>query len=107
MRRLTGTVLTGLGMFLIVFALLLKFYIADVAVKFPLNTRTISTLVGRDVSYFSTSKLTELSGVTMDVTNTTKGVPAAGNSQRAVYDKPAAEQHWERLLSLYRRRLTK
>ena len=24
---------------------------------------------------------------------------------RAVYDKPAAEQHWERLLSLYRRRL--
>jgi len=27
--------------------------------------------------------------------------------QRAVYDKPAAEQHWERLLSLYRRRLTR
>jgi carboxymethylenebutenolidase len=25
---------------------------------------------------------------------------------RAVYDKPAAEQHWERLLSLYRRRLS-
>ena len=24
---------------------------------------------------------------------------------RAVYDKPAAEQHWERLLSLYKRRL--
>ena len=27
--------------------------------------------------------------------------------QRAAYDKPAAEQHWERLLSLYKRRLTK
>ena len=26
--------------------------------------------------------------------------------QRAVYDKPAAEQHWERLLSLYKRRLS-
>ena len=25
--------------------------------------------------------------------------------QRAVYDKPAAERHWERLLDLYRRRL--
>jgi carboxymethylenebutenolidase len=27
--------------------------------------------------------------------------------QRSVYDKPAAERHWERLLALYRRRLTK
>jgi carboxymethylenebutenolidase len=26
--------------------------------------------------------------------------------QRRVYDKPAAERHWERLLSLYRRRLS-
>jgi hypothetical protein len=86
MRRTIGTVLSGLGMFLIVFALLLRFYVVGVAVKFPLNTYTISTLVGHDVSYFSTSKLTELSGVTMKVTNTTKGEPADGNSSRAVYD---------------------
>ncbi len=86
MRRTTGTVLTGLGMFLIVFALLMRFYIVGVAVKFPLNDYTISTLIGHDVSYFSTTKLTELSGVTMKVTNTTKGEPAAGNSERAVYD---------------------
>jgi carboxymethylenebutenolidase len=26
--------------------------------------------------------------------------------QRCCYDKPAAERHWERLLALYRRRLT-
>ena len=26
-------------------------------------------------------------------------------SQRKVYDKPAAERHWERLIALYRRRL--
>ena len=26
--------------------------------------------------------------------------------QRWCYDKPAAERHWERLLALYRRRLT-
>jgi carboxymethylenebutenolidase len=25
--------------------------------------------------------------------------------QRAVYDKPAAERHWERLIALFRRRL--
>jgi len=25
--------------------------------------------------------------------------------QRKIYDKPAAERHWERLIALYRRRL--
>jgi carboxymethylenebutenolidase len=25
--------------------------------------------------------------------------------QRSIYDKPAAELHWERLIDLYRRRL--
>ena len=28
-----------------------------------------------------------------------------GFPQRRVYDKPAAERHWERLIALYRRRL--
>jgi len=85
MRRLVGTVASGLGMFLVVLALLLRFYVSDAAVKFPLNTFTISTLIGHDVSYFSTTKLTELSGVTMRVTNTTKGDASAGTSARAVY----------------------
>jgi Porin PorA len=86
MRRLVGTVASGLGMFLVVFALLLHFYVVGVAVKFPVNTFTISTLMGHDVSYFNTTKLTELSGVTMKVTNTTQGDAAAGNSARAVYN---------------------
>jgi carboxymethylenebutenolidase len=28
-----------------------------------------------------------------------------GFPQRKVYDRPAAERHWERLIALYRRRL--
>ncbi len=86
MRRLVGTVLSGLGMFLVVLALLLRFYVSSAAVKFPVNTHTVSTLIGHNVSYFSESKLTELSGVTMRVTNTTDGDAAAGTSARAVYD---------------------
>jgi len=86
MRRLVGTVLSGLGMFLVALALLLRFYVSDAAVKFPVNTYTVTTLIGHDVSYFNTSKLTELSGVTMRVTNTTEGDGAAGTSTRAVYN---------------------
>lgn len=86
MRRLVGTVASGLGMFLVVLALLLRFYVVGVVVKFPLSTYTITTLLGHNMSYFSTSKLTELSGVTMRVTNTTQGDASAGNSGRSVYN---------------------
>jgi Porin PorA len=86
MRRTIGLVLSGLGAFLFVLALLLHFYVAGVAVKFPVNTYTITSLVGHDMSYFSTSKLTELSGVTMNATNTTEGDASAGTSSRAVYN---------------------
>jgi hypothetical protein len=86
MRRLTGFVAAGLGTFLLVVALLMHFYVPGVITKFPLNTYTVSTLVGHNVSYFSPSQLTELSGVTMRATNTTEGDGSAGNSVRAVYN---------------------
>jgi len=86
MRRLIGTVLTGLGMFLVVMALAMYFVVPGVAVKFPLNTYTVATLVGHDVSYFSSSKVTELSGVTMRITDTTQGDGSAGTTNIAVYN---------------------
>src|SRR5215831_1419801 len=79
MRRLTGFVAAGLGTFLLVVALLMHFYVPGVITKFPLNTYTVSTLLGHNVSYFSPSQLTELSGVTMRATNTTEGDGSAGN----------------------------
>jgi len=86
MRRTIGHVLGGLGAFLVVLALLLHFYVTTQAVKFPVNTYTISSLTGQNMSYFSPSKLTELSGVTMRVTNTTEGDPGGSTSSRAVYN---------------------
>jgi hypothetical protein len=86
MRRTIGLVLSGLGAFLLLLALLLRFYVVGVAVKFPVNTYTITSLVGHNMSYFSSSKLTELSGVTMDTTSTTEGDASAGTSSRAVYN---------------------
>ncbi len=86
MRRVTGLVAAGLGAFLIVLALLTRFYIADQAIKFPLDEHTISTMSARNVSYFNSGELQELTGVTMTDTSTTEGDVASGSSSTAVWN---------------------
>lgn len=89
MRRVVWSLLIGLGIFFIVLAVMLRFYIPGQAVKAPLNEYTKGTLVGTGISYFSASKLTELTGVTMQATNTVEGdvaaAKAAGASRVAVW----------------------
>jgi Porin PorA len=89
MRRVVWPVLTGLGVFLIVLALMLKFYVPGQAVKAPLNEHSIGTLQGTGLSYFSAAQLQELTGVTMRATSTVEGdvvaAKAAGSSHIAVW----------------------
>jgi hypothetical protein len=85
MRRVAGLVLSALGTFLIVLALLTKFVVAAEAVKFPLNENTITTLIANNASYFSPSVLTEEKGATLQDTLTTQGDNAAGSSGTAVW----------------------
>ena len=87
MRRVVGLALVGLGAFLLVAALLTRTYVAGQLVKFPLNTYVKTTLVGKDVSYFSPKLVRPVSGATMQVTDTVKGDAAAGNSSTAVWDE--------------------
>jgi hypothetical protein len=87
MRRVVGLVLSALGTFLIVLALLTKFVVAGEAVKFPLNENTITTLKAQNASYFSPSTLTEEKGVTLEDTLTTQGDNAAGSSSTAVWNQ--------------------
>jgi hypothetical protein len=87
MRRTVGLALVGLGAFLLVAALLTRTYVAGQLVKFPLNTYVKTTLVGKDVSYFSPKLVRPVSGATMQVTDTVKGDGAAGNSATAVWDE--------------------
>jgi hypothetical protein len=87
MRRVAGLVLSALGAFLIVLALITRFVIVGETVKFPLNEKSISTLVANNASYFSPTKLHELSGVTLDDTVTVVGDNAAGDSSRAVWNE--------------------
>jgi hypothetical protein len=80
MRRVVWSVLTGLGAFFIVLAIMSWLYVPGQAVKFPLNEYSVSTLVANGASWFSPKSVSELSNVTMVITSTVKGDVTAANS---------------------------
>ena len=86
MRRV-GLVLAGLGTCLIVFAVLMPVWVSSKVLKFPLNEYATATLTASNVSYFSPTKLTEMTGVNMEATYTIKGNAAAGSSSTAVWNQ--------------------
>ena len=86
MRRVVGLTLTGLGAFFVAAALLLRFYVADQVIKFPLNEYVVLTFTGNGLSYFSVAQLKEVSGVSMRATSTFRGDVKAGSSSVAVWD---------------------
>jgi hypothetical protein len=87
MRRVAGLVLSALGTFLIVLALLIRFVVASEAVKFPLNENTVTTLLAHNASYFSPAKVAEVHGALLQTTLTVQGDNAAGNSGTAVWNE--------------------
>ncbi len=92
MRRVTGLILVVLGIILIAAAIVLPTYVSGQIVKFPLNESTTATLAGTGVSYFSQTKLTEKTGVSVRATYTIKGDAAAGSSSTAVWSQTASVQ---------------
>lgn len=80
MRRVVWAVLAGLGAFFIVLALMSRLYVPGQAVKFPLNEYGVHTMVATNASWFSPKSVSELSGVTLAVTNTVKGDVSAADS---------------------------
>lgn len=95
-RSVLGSLLIGSGIFGIVLALMFKFFVPGQVVKFPLNEYEVMTLQGTGVTYFSTAKLSEVTGVTMQATLTISGdVVAAGatkNSGIAVWKEFTAAE---------------
>jgi DUF3068 family protein len=86
MRRV-GLVLVGLGVCLIVFALLIPTWVSGRVIKFPLNLYVSVNLTDSNASYFSPAKLAEQTGVTVEATQTIKGNAAAGSSSTAVWNQ--------------------
>jgi hypothetical protein len=87
MRGIIGLILAGLGACLILVAVLLPTWVVGQVVKFPLNEYETATLAASDASYFSTTSLTEKTGVSMEATYTIKGNASAGNSSTAVWNE--------------------
>jgi hypothetical protein len=87
MHRVSGLILAGLGTFLIAVAVLLPTYVSGQVVKFPLSEYETATLAGTGMTYFSPSKLTEETNVSMRATYTIKGDATAGNSSTAVWNE--------------------
>jgi len=86
MRRVFGVALAGLGAFLIVGALMCRFYLPGQVVKFPLNEYSVSTLAGTNMSYFSQKTGAEVSGASVRAISTVQGDVAAGSSSTAVWN---------------------
>ena len=86
MRRDIGMLLAALGALLIVIAVAMPTYLSGHVVKFPLNYYYKAVLVSPNTTYFSASKVAEVTGANVDAIYTLKGDAAAGNSSTAVWD---------------------
>jgi hypothetical protein len=87
MHRVLGVTLTGLGAFLVVLAILSRFYLPGQVIKFPLNEYTISTLTGTHVSYLNEQSGSNATASTVRATSTTQGDVSAGDSSTAVWNE--------------------
>jgi MFS family permease len=85
MRRVSGFVLTLLGAFLLLLAVLLRFWVTPANLKDPLNAYKVAHLTGTG-AYINRSTGQEVPGVDVEVTTTTQGDVSAGNSGTAVYN---------------------
>lgn len=87
MRRVIGTVLAGLGAFLIAVAVLVRFYVGGQVIKYPVKESLTTTLQGTGMSYFSPTLVREVTGATVRTTSKVTGDPGSGSSSRAVWDE--------------------
>jgi hypothetical protein len=87
MRRVIGVILVGLGVLLILAAILLPGWISSQFIKFPLSENETAVLSASNASYFSAATLREQTGVSIQATYTIKGDPSKGSSSVAVWSE--------------------
>ena len=87
MRRNLGTLLIGLGAFLLAFAPLLKFFVAPSVVAVPKDFWQVTTLTDDSASFFDTALDKTYNGVPVAMVSTVRGDPrAARQGSIAVWD---------------------
>ena len=80
-------VLAGLGAFLMVFGLLLRWYVAPRVIAAPAGFYIVVTLADSRASYFDESALTTRRDVTLTYNDTIRGDASAGTGTIAVWDQ--------------------
>ena len=90
MRRVTGFTLAGLGVLLVLAAILLPTWVSSQFIKFPLSINQTAILEASNASYFSAATLREVTGVTIQATYGIKGHPGQGSSSVAVWDQTSS-----------------
>jgi hypothetical protein len=90
MRRVIGVILAGLGVLLILAAILLPGWISSQFIKFPLSENETAVLSASNASYFSAATLREQTGVSIQATYTIKGDPSKGSSSVAVWSETSS-----------------
>ena len=86
MRRGVGITLVGLGVFLLVLAGLLRFYMYPSLAKAPLDQNSQTVSVAPGATYLDIGALELVEGATLTATRRVHGDVAAGNDDRAVWD---------------------
>jgi hypothetical protein len=85
MRQVIGMTVSGLAVACAVIAVVLGGHLAGHAARSPLIERKTITLTAARASYLSPTRLTEVTGASIEVTETLRGAPAAGFPQIAVW----------------------
>jgi hypothetical protein len=91
-RHVIGLTLTGLGIFLLVGGILVRFYVAPRLITAPTDIYQITTLRATNASYFDAASLKVRTGATLTATNTVRGDAKAGHGDIAVWDSFTAVQ---------------
>ncbi|GAA1080652.1 DUF3068 domain-containing protein [Nocardiopsis composta] len=87
MRRTVAVVCIALGVFSLVLAPLLRFWMASALMKTPMDQYSETVNRGEDVTYFSAEELEQIEGATVEAYTTVRGDVAASDDDIVVWDQ--------------------
>ncbi|MDL4821688.1 DUF3068 domain-containing protein [Actinomadura opuntiae] len=92
MRNVIGMVLIGLGAFLVLTAVLVRFYVAPRLIAAPTDVYQVTRLRAENATYFDAARLQQVTGATVVATNTVRGDVTSSQDDIAVWESSTVVQ---------------
>ncbi|MFB4302339.1 DUF3068 domain-containing protein [Actinomadura sp. NTSP31] len=92
MRNVICMVLTGLGAFLLIIAVLVRFYVAPRLIAAPTDVYQVTRLQAENATYFDAGHLKQVTGATVVATNTVRGDVTSSQDDIAVWESATVVQ---------------